>query len=309
MASAKLVLLLMADQTTGDLAFLAVNTIARRTGLDRKTVMTSIARLIEWGLIEDTGERRGRTGSVPVYRLLTNEDLFDNEPYPKASSGTKTGTSTKTGTASEAVPKTDGSGTVFPTKQYQKRDTDTELLTQELDPSLSPCARATPTDHAHPEAAEAERSPHAVYPGFESERGEHALPDSASPGTLACIALRKAGMGATSLNPSHPTLLRALEAGVTPTELADVAREVLARGGAPPNLPYVCRTAAGRRRDEATRARGCTDASPTGQSSSRPSRPRGAPPSALQRVVAGIMSRGEADAGPAQATDAREPVG
>lgn len=49
-----------------------------------------------------------------------------------------------------------------------------------------------------------------------------------------------------NLNQSDPALASALEAGVTPQELADTVREF---PGKP--LRYVCNTAAGRRRDAA----------------------------------------------------------
>ena len=222
MASAKFVLIALADQMTTDLAFMAVSTIVKRTGLDRKTVMTSVARLVEWGFLEDTGEKRGRTGSVPVYRVLMGEGLFDNCPYP---SGTKSGTGTNNGTASEAVPKTDGSSTVFPTKQYQKRDIDTQL-TQELDPIHTPGAR---------EAAE---------PPAEAQPPDGVVP-TPTPGALATRALIDAGMSPSRVNPSHPELLAALKI-VTVKELADVARELISRGTGPPAMVYVIRTAVGR---------------------------------------------------------------
>lgn len=268
-ASAKFVLVAMADQTTGGLVFMSVNTISQRTGLDRKTVMTSIAKLVDWGLLSDTGERRGRTGGVPVYRLPMNEDLFDNAPYQQSS--TKSGTGTKTGTASEAVPVFPGSGNNFPGKRYQKRDTDTEALIQELDPSLLPRARAAD----QPDATAAE-------------------PATTSTGE-ACRAMRDAGMPLSRLNPSHPDLGRALAAGVTATELADVTREVVARGGAPPNIAYVCRTAIGRR-EESARLGDPANASQTDPGSHQPRRAATARPSAAQRVVENIMRRRAAEA-------------
>lgn len=266
-SSAKFVLVVMSDQVTTDLCFMTCATIAARTCQDRKTVLTNLARLQEWGLIEDTGERRGRTGSVPVYRLRIGEDLFDNAPHP---SDTKSGTGTKTGTASEAVPILDGSGTVFPAKQSQKRDTDTKQTRNY--PSRAPHARA------HEESAE-------PCPPPEREP---------SPTGVACHAMREAGMPLNRLNPSHPELLLALEAGVTAKELADVTREVATRGGAPPNMAYVCRTAMGRRRDAANHGTS-SDASPADQNRRPPGRPPSARPSAIQRAVAGIVARRERD--------------
>lgn len=276
-SSAKFVLVVMADQVTTDLCFMTCATIAARTCQDRKTVLANLARLQEWGLIEDTGERRGRTGSVPVYRLRIGEDLFDNVPH---SSGTKSGTCTKTGTASEAVPNLDGSSTVFPAKQSQNWDTDTKQTRN--DPSRAPPARA----HEAPAAA----GPPAPGP---------------TPAGVACRAMRDAGMPLSRLNPSHPELQRALEAGVTAAELADVTREIVARGGAPPNMVYVCRTAMGRRRDAANHG-SASDASPADQNHHPPSRASGARPSAIQRAVAGIVARREREGAD---PDATEPAG
>lgn len=50
-------------------AFPSVATIADRSGLDRKTIMASVARLVSFGLLEDTGRRAGHCGRVTVYRL------------------------------------------------------------------------------------------------------------------------------------------------------------------------------------------------------------------------------------------------
>lgn len=277
MASAKFVLIALADQMTTDLAFMAVSTIAKRTGLDRKTVMTSIARLAEWGFIEDTGEKRGRTGSVPVYRVLMNDGLFDNAPYP---SGPKSGTGTKNGTASEAVPKTDSSGTVFPTKQYQKRDIDTQL-TQELDPTHTPPAReADATAAAEPDV---DANPRPTAPSL---------------GAQATRAMIEAGMPATRVNPSHPELLAALEI-VKPRELADVVREVISRGTGPPAMVYVIRTALGRHRDAAREPADAKQSSPTRQPSHRDSTPR----SANARMLAAIKRRRAREAAGAAGVD------
>jgi hypothetical protein len=228
MSSAKFVLAVMADQTTSDLVFMAVETLAKATSQDRKTVIANIARLIEWGLLEDTGERRGKTGQIPVYRLLMGEGLFDVAPF--AGKEPKSGTVPKTG----PVPKADLNSTVFPSKDSQKRDTDLKL-TQELDPSLSPAQT---------------REDETELPTFDPAP-EGVEPDSTPPTAAgaACLAMRRAGMVHT--NPSDPRLLAALAAGVTETELADVVTEVLAKGGAPPGLAYVCITALNRRRDAA----------------------------------------------------------
>lgn len=68
----KLVLWALADATnikTG-LAFPSVAAIADFTGLERKRVMSSLARLEREGFAFDTGERIGRTKQVKVWRLV-----------------------------------------------------------------------------------------------------------------------------------------------------------------------------------------------------------------------------------------------
>lgn len=82
----------------------SIKSLAENSSADRKTIMKVIDSLIEKKLLIKTGEMKGRTKSVPVYKLLL--------------SGTKNGTALV------------GSGTTFSgsgtesgtTKQYQKRD-------------------------------------------------------------------------------------------------------------------------------------------------------------------------------------------
>lgn len=90
-SSAKLVLLAMANKTTDDLSFLCIKSIETYTSLDRKTIFRCLADLEKAGLIIDTGEKRGITGQIKVYKLTV----------PKA----------------EQFPKRNGS--VFPSKQSQ----------------------------------------------------------------------------------------------------------------------------------------------------------------------------------------------
>lgn len=279
MAAAKFVLVAFADQTTSDLAFMSLAAISDMTGLDRKTVVASIARLIEWGLIEDTGERRGRTGQIPVYRMMLGEGLFDNAHYDQKNP--KSGTVPKT----EPVPKTDGNSTAFPTKQSQKRYSDPRALDPRADPIHPPRAR-----DAAPVPAEAQ-SPDVTTP---------------TPGALATRAMIEAGMPATRVNPSHPELLAALKT-VTAQELADVTRELISHGTGPPAMVYVIRTAVGRRRtadhqqettdaDRATRVRGV-------QSSPAADRAR----SAVGRQLEAIKRRRAREAGGTMRVDTASP--
>lgn len=272
MSAAKFVLVYLADQTTSDLAFAAASTIATATALDRKTVLASLARLVEWGLLEDTGERRGRTGQIPVYRLLMNDGLFDVAPFAKSP---KNGTVPKT----VPVPKTDSKSPNFPRKESQKRDTDLKH-TQELDPALSPRASAG--------------------------GGVDGWPTEVSAGAVATRAMISAGMPISYANPSAPKLLHALAEGVTPAELADVVREFASRGTGPPKMNFVIATALGRRRDAAAQQQETRHDNATHQNRSASGHSSGARPSALQRVVAGLMATRDADEPDA---DAAQPVG
>ncbi|HHL9582411.1 TPA: DnaT-like ssDNA-binding domain-containing protein [Klebsiella variicola] len=74
-SSAKAVLTWMADMCGADLcAFPSITALAEATELDKKTVQSSLQYLVSIGLIEDTGERRGKTKQIPVYRLLGVEE-------------------------------------------------------------------------------------------------------------------------------------------------------------------------------------------------------------------------------------------
>ena len=82
------------------------------TAQDRKTIVAGLKRLITDRFIEDTGQRKGATNSVVVYRVL-------------GLSGPKSGTpsdvgSPENGTA-QAVPNFPPSSPVFPSKRSQKR--------------------------------------------------------------------------------------------------------------------------------------------------------------------------------------------
>ena len=67
----KLVLLSLADRASEDhCAYPSIARLVEDTEMDRKTVLKIIDELIEDGLILDTGERKGRTKQVKVYRLI-----------------------------------------------------------------------------------------------------------------------------------------------------------------------------------------------------------------------------------------------
>ena len=67
----RLVLLSLADRASEDhCAYPSMARLVEDTEMDRKTVLKIIDELVEDGLIQDTGERKGRTKQVKVYRLL-----------------------------------------------------------------------------------------------------------------------------------------------------------------------------------------------------------------------------------------------
>ncbi|MEQ9721272.1 helix-turn-helix domain-containing protein [Yersinia alsatica] len=90
-AAAKSVLKVLADRAGADyLAFPSIASIVFDTELDKKTVQKQLHYLVDKGLIEDTGERRGSTGRVIVWRLIGIADSTGDaertqkrEYYPK----------------------------------------------------------------------------------------------------------------------------------------------------------------------------------------------------------------------------------
>jgi len=83
----KFVLVALADNAGDDgRAFPSVDTICRKTDLNRKTVIAALDRLTASGMIVDTGQRVGKTKSVKIYRLTwANEAVPVSEPVPKSS--------------------------------------------------------------------------------------------------------------------------------------------------------------------------------------------------------------------------------
>lgn len=83
----KFVLVALADNAGDDgRSFPSVETICRKTELNRKTVIAALDRLTSSGMIVDTGQRVGKTKSVKIYRLTwANEAVPDSEPVPKSS--------------------------------------------------------------------------------------------------------------------------------------------------------------------------------------------------------------------------------
>lgn len=67
----KFVLLAIADNADHNgFAYPSVETLSNKCSQDRKTVIDSLNELESLGLLRDTGERKGATGQVKVYRII-----------------------------------------------------------------------------------------------------------------------------------------------------------------------------------------------------------------------------------------------
>lgn len=150
-SSAKFVLLAIANRSNPDqrgriVAFTSIRYLAEVTAQDRKTVVTNLGKLREWGLIEDTGERVGKTKQVPVYEVKCPPDLFAEYAQKRNRSENGTG------------PKSRVKSTVFPVKQTQKRDTDSSLDSS-TDSKSRACARGTSPRRGKSESEVSGRQP------------------------------------------------------------------------------------------------------------------------------------------------------
>lgn len=113
-SSAKFVLVAMANCANADmLCWPSVAYLVTATCQDRKTVIENMRRLREEGYIVQMSGSKGRTASVPIYRLSSTENGTPKQSRFSAEAVPKTGPVPKT----EPVPKTDTSSPVFPQKQ------------------------------------------------------------------------------------------------------------------------------------------------------------------------------------------------
>lgn len=108
-STAKFVLVAIANCADGQefIAWPSIRYIATVTSQDPKTVQAGINRLREEGFIEDSGERKGATRQVVVYRLNISKNGSVKETQKRKTS--------KSGTLPKMEPKT----TVFPAKDYR----------------------------------------------------------------------------------------------------------------------------------------------------------------------------------------------
>lgn len=149
-SSAKTVLLSLADLANArDECYPSIPALVFDTELNRKTVIANLDYLEKIGLIEDSGNRVGRTGQVKVYRLLgvehrhkanspesgtltgiQNPAPLETPPHVACETGeqSQNRNSPKTGTleefsdnSSESGPVSEAKSTDFGSKESQKR--------------------------------------------------------------------------------------------------------------------------------------------------------------------------------------------
>lgn len=153
-ASAKLVLLGLASCADANhCAYPSIQWLCDFSDLNRKTVIASLQRLEDgmFPLIEDTGNRRGRTGQVKVYRLNADAAGASSDP------------------AGETVPKAE---------QYQKRNSSISSRKESQKRDTEPFWEPNP-----PLSANADKAPAAVFDGGLAD-GE--LPHGADHGDGEC---------------------------------------------------------------------------------------------------------------------------
>ena len=119
-SSAKFVLIAMANNADAQgFAWPSIAHICEVTEQDRKTVMAAIQMLRESGYLIETGEKKGTTKQVSVYRLSLEERASNS-----AENGTVKQSQKRNSPKNGTVPNLPGNSTVFPHKQSQKRDTE-----------------------------------------------------------------------------------------------------------------------------------------------------------------------------------------
>ncbi len=130
-SSSKFILVILANCVNADegdsLAFASAAYLAEATAMDRKTVLTAIQRLEADGYIEDTGERRGRTKQVIVWRLTAPKTAAPVAESQTASPPVQEMPAAGQGTLLE-LPEEPARAARY-ARRSQKRDTSTKLAT------------------------------------------------------------------------------------------------------------------------------------------------------------------------------------
>jgi len=107
---------------------LAVDTL-----LDRKTIILAIQALQKLGFMRDTGARKGRTNSTPIYQLSILED-GEAVPIPEHLSGPNNGTGPNTGTTKQSQYSHGSSPNTGTCKQSQYWDQESISINQSFEP-------------------------------------------------------------------------------------------------------------------------------------------------------------------------------
>ncbi|WP_230770660.1 helix-turn-helix domain-containing protein [Sphingomonas sp. Leaf4] len=109
-ASEKLVLLVYANFANDRAcAYPSNQTVCRLSGLNEKTVRSAIERLCAAGLLDDTGDRVGRTQQVRVYRLgIESQPETDGFPAPAAGARPASSTGARQHAPAARGPKSGG---------------------------------------------------------------------------------------------------------------------------------------------------------------------------------------------------------
>lgn len=215
-SSAKFVLVVLANCASADtgVAFPSIAYLVESTGQDRKTVAANLKRLIELGLIEDTGERAGRTRQIVIYRLGLGSSPLERTPKTEPLHGQESipnpGVFQGAENPAESSPKTEQyqkrNSTVFPSKEAQ------------FSPERGPkTVHGTVNNHQEPSSlsrADADAC------------AREATDEQARTAVVACIALRKLGM---RVQPAMPPLLALVADGATVEQMALTASELALR--------------------------------------------------------------------------------
>lgn len=193
-ASAKLVLLGLASCTDANhCAYPSIDWLCEFSDLNRKTVIAALQRLEEGpcALIADTGERKGKTKQVKVYRLAANSHY--------RASGLHTDPKSETVPKAEPSQKRNSSG--FSSKQSQKRDTE---------PFREPIPPSDPNGSEAPTAEIEDDQDQEIGAAGDNEQGEeppapppppvpakaHRLPDGWTPPPIGDLGEKSSALAA-----------------------------------------------------------------------------------------------------------------
>lgn len=128
----RLILLALADRAGEDnTCYPSIARLETDTLLDRKTVQAVLVDLTSRGVISDTGQRKGATGKVKVYRLIGVENRENNAKNGTVLENNPPSNDPENGTTKRAQKRDDSSantpkkGTV---KQSRKRDDSEQVM-------------------------------------------------------------------------------------------------------------------------------------------------------------------------------------